>query len=704
MATIQELTMQADRGNADAMCTIARSYAQGTNGLTVNYDMATYWFEKAAAKDARYEIDLGLHYFDSSETALREQGFAILRKAGESGISRAFFYLGQAYHASRGTKSDPEKAKYWYAKAIVKGVHEAYHTLGVLFDQRHDYKYAMACFYQGAQKGNSASMAYLSVYYHDGVCSEPDYAKAFTYAKKSADSDHPDGLTALGICYYHGHGVAEDKNRAYQLFAKASSTYRTRPGINDYYLGLCYFHGHGTAWDQDRGHSYFSKASSWYTPAMYMLGYSHCNRRLQKRDEKAGANCYKIAADAGYAPAMTAYAQLCISGQYGIGRDYAAAVRYYKVAADAGNQNAQAALSRCYANGWGVPCDPEKMRYWSECADGLRRHCVKKPAFDPSSLNPIQQILPEKECRSELSNACDVRLQNISQAAAPKPVSKTVTVTTTYYPPAEQSKPAEPKKMDWSKITTKISIPDSAVPTSPKPTSAPVSTPKPVPAPSTPKAATAEERKQAAALALQGIEKYRQAKWEEVFKLASQAVELDRHCTKGNLLLGWMYHHGLYVKEDKQKAIHYFQTPTDADPMIYNCIGCYHYFGWGGKPVNKKEALWYFSYAATRNHLTAMCNAATCFGEGVSLNDKDSKHQTDKYSSQYWEKAAELGSMRACVVMQMEHLMDRSPRLLNKYKDMYERAKKKTSYQGVIEAEKRALSNLDRISMGLLME
>jgi carbamoyl-phosphate synthase small subunit len=62
------------------------------------------------------------------------------------------------------------------------------------------------------------------------------------------------------------------------------------------------------------------------------------------------------------------------------------------------------------------------------------------------------------------------------------------------------------------------------------------------------------------------------------------------------------------------------------------------------------------------------------------------------------------GSMRACVILQMDHLDDRSPRLLNKYKQLYEQAKKKTVYKGVIEAEKRALSNFDRISMGLLFE
>jgi TPR repeat protein len=62
MATIQELTIQADRGNAEAMLTLAQSYAQGINGVGFHDNMATYWYQKAADRDPRYEIDLGVHY------------------------------------------------------------------------------------------------------------------------------------------------------------------------------------------------------------------------------------------------------------------------------------------------------------------------------------------------------------------------------------------------------------------------------------------------------------------------------------------------------------------------------------------------------------------------------------------------------------------------------------------------------------------
>ena len=179
MATIQELTMQADRGNAQAMYQIAQSYAKGINGVSCNYNMATYWYEKAAKRDAKYEFDLGLHLFQNSETSPREKGFEILSKQAKAGNIHAFFHVGYGYLAGCGTKTDRNKALYWYAKAAVNNVAEAYHPMGRCFEGSNNPAFAMACFYRGAQKGNAACMAYLSVYYHDGTCCEPDYSKAY---------------------------------------------------------------------------------------------------------------------------------------------------------------------------------------------------------------------------------------------------------------------------------------------------------------------------------------------------------------------------------------------------------------------------------------------------------------------------------------------------------------------------------------------
>lgn len=690
MATIQELTMQADRGNAEAMVQLAGCYANGKNGVSWDSNMALYWYEKAAAKDKRYRVDLGVFLTTLPENDNRAEGRAILKEMAHDGYVSAFVPM------ARCCLSDSDQV-YWFAKAAVNGVAEGYFRLGYHFENgkgvAKDLKCAMASFYRAAQQGHHQAPADLSRFYHDGLCCPPDYSKAAAYAQQAVDRKSAYGLTRLGVCRYYGHGVPEDKNEAFRLFYKAVGDNYFAGGEGHYFVGLCYLYGHGVSINTETAYTYFDGAAYRYTPAMYMKGCIHMYYHAKRRDEKEAVQCFQRAADQGYAPAMAAIGNFHLYGTKGMSKDYRTALRYLQPAAEEGIKEAQRDLSACYSNGWGVSRDLEKMRYWSECSNGLRTHSRYIPPFDPASIDPLAKVLKPEDRRSELDKAA----ANLFRPTPPKTVTKTVTTTTTYYGPGQAPK---------TTVTTTIGpapAPKPAPAPAPKPAPAPAPKPTPAPAPK-PKEVTAEDRKQAAALALQGLEKYRQSQFGDAFKLGSQALELDPKCTKGNLLVGWMYHFGLHVKEDKRKAIDYFYAPVETDPQLFNIIGCYHYHGWGGKPVNKREALWNFMFAASKDHLNAMCNAANCFAEGISLNPKDSRRKTNKYFYEYLEKAAGKGSMRACSMLMMEHLMDRSPRLLNKYEKMHGQAKKQTAYQGVIEAEKRAIHNQDRISMGLLFE
>lgn len=238
----------------------------------------------------------------------------------------------------------------------------------------------------------------------------------------------------------------------------------------------------------------------------------------------------------------------------------------------------------------------------------------------------------------------------------------------------------------------------------PKPTPTVSAKPAAAPAPASkaqPKTVTQEDPKKAESLALQAIEKYRDSKFEEAYRLSDQALAFDSMNSKANLMIGWIYHYGLSVKEDKNKALEHFYKSQE--PHSYTCIGCYHYFGWGGKAVDKREALLYFMMGRQANNLSAMCNAAQCLEEGIALNSKTNRRERQKYRQQYLEEAADKGSLRACMVLFMDHL-DHPDRVRKKYEAKYDQAKKNASYTGVIEAEKKTLINTYEISMGLLLE
>lgn len=119
--------------------------------------------------------------------------------------------------------------------------------------------------------------------------------------------------------------------------------------------------------------------------------------------------------------------------------------------------------------------------------------------------------------------------------------------------------------------------------------------------------------------------------------------------------------------------------------------------------MDKREALLYFMMGRQANNLSAMCNAAQCLEEGIALNSKTNRRERQKYRQQYLEEAADKGSLRACMVLFMDHL-DHPDRVRKKYEAKYDQAKKNASYTGVIEAEKKTLINTYEISMGLLLE
>lgn len=277
-----------------------------------------------------------------------------------------------------------------------------------------------------------------------------------------------------------------------------------------------------------------------------------------------------------------------------------------------------------------------------------------------------------------LDTLCETRIFSTCRSAAPKPAPQSV-----------------PKKSNTIEVGKQSDV-------SPKPTVTSVPGPASAPAPkAAPRTVTLADKEKAGKLALEALEKYRESKFEDAFRLSNEALELEPNNSKANLLMGWLYHFGLSVKEDKVKALkHFYQSQ---EPLSYNCIGCYHYYGWGGKTVDKREALQYFMMGKTVNNHSATCNAAQCLTEGIVLNPKTSRRERMKYSKQYLEEAADKGSLRACTVLVMDHL-DYPSRVLKKYEEKYDAVKKKNPYTGVIEAEKNIWKNVYAVSMGLLLE
>ena len=74
------------------------------------------------------------------------------------------------------------------------------------------------------------------------IVSDNKDAEAFKLIKEAADEGNPEALYHLGICYYGGHCVTQDKEKAIKHYLKASKL-----GCADaqFELAHCYLNGDG---------------------------------------------------------------------------------------------------------------------------------------------------------------------------------------------------------------------------------------------------------------------------------------------------------------------------------------------------------------------------------------------------------------------------------------------------------------------------
>jgi len=114
-------------------------------------------------------------------------------KDAESGIPAAQYELSVRYAMGCGVERDEARAAEWCQKAAA-GYPDAQFEIG--------YKY---------YTGNCGTTA-------------PDYAKAFAWFKKAADSGYADANYKIGVMYQYGEGVKQDEVKALDYFHKGVAT------------------------------------------------------------------------------------------------------------------------------------------------------------------------------------------------------------------------------------------------------------------------------------------------------------------------------------------------------------------------------------------------------------------------------------------------------------------------------------------------
>lgn len=201
-----------------------------------------------------------------------------------------------------------------------------------------------------------------------------NYKEAVPYLLSAANNGHEEGMYLLGLLYWKGFGVPEDKDEAMKWLTRASDngSYNAReerkkiekagiPTVDEYKKGY-------DAFQQKK----YTESVNWFTKsaakgnieAMFNLGviYHFGGGTEVPANEKEAVAWYTRAIDKGHVNSMNNLGELYLS-QEGI-QDYKLALQWLTKAADKGIPGAMYNIGVIYANGLGVKPQLEEGYKW----------------------------------------------------------------------------------------------------------------------------------------------------------------------------------------------------------------------------------------------------------------------------------------------------------------------------------------------------
>jgi len=229
----------------------------------------------------------------------------LLEDKAEKGNAKAQYALGWVYFVGLGTEKNDEKALLWMTKAAGQDLVAAQETIGSMYllakDLPNNYAIAKAWLQKSAEKNNPDAWNGLGGIYSQGLgerseehTSELQSPAMISYAADRADSN-------LGFIYYEGKLVPKDLKEAARYMRLAADKNNVRATYN---LGVMYRDGLGVAQDSDKAFQLFLKAANEfrYPAAGYAMGVAYYTGQGVQRDLIRAYMWTKLAVDQGFKP------------------------------------------------------------------------------------------------------------------------------------------------------------------------------------------------------------------------------------------------------------------------------------------------------------------------------------------------------------------------------------------------------------------
>lgn len=234
---------------------------------------------------------------------------------------------------------------------------------------------------QQAEKGNAVAQNIVGTWYYNGKHYAQDYGKAFQWWSAAAAQKNVEAYGNLGLLYQYGRGVERDSVKALRLYVSSINggnkqllqqrealAEKGKDNFNSILAGICYQEGKGVAQNTNRAIQLFSLAAKNNSADAYReLGFIYQRAKKEDVAQRMFANAAKL----GDIPSAYQYAKTVIKSKSATPAQSQEAVSYLIKAAEAGNLQAQCDLGMLYYQGNIVTKDmPNAVKWFKTAATG----------------------------------------------------------------------------------------------------------------------------------------------------------------------------------------------------------------------------------------------------------------------------------------------------------------------------------------------
>ena len=201
-------------------------------------------------KSPEEEYQIGCQFYKGKGQKI-DWGKAYLhfRNSAKRGFGKGMYYYACCLLEGKGVKKNIIKGRVWLEKACEEGVSLAYERMGQAFS------------------------VYVAEFGHNEEASKEAYHTAFRLFEVEAENNDHEALYHLALCYFYGHGVEKNKQKAIELLNKAIDKGNDEACFE---MALCYTTGDGVERDVFESFSWYQKAASLgNVEAYYILGWCY---------------------------------------------------------------------------------------------------------------------------------------------------------------------------------------------------------------------------------------------------------------------------------------------------------------------------------------------------------------------------------------------------------------------------------------------